>query len=475
MLSGCRNNSAAGNALWARGFSARPGTTAAAAGVAVDARGNVFVAGLFHGEIDVGLGPLRSSSPQGYASDDLVVLKLDPLGAPRWAHHYPHVSRAALAVDPSGGIVVTGAVYGDSDFGGGLVASSATHAELFFFKLDDAGQHVFSRRFASDSHVLANSVAVSPQGDITIAGSLAGSIDVGGGVLVKDCCGYDLFVAGFDAEGKHRFSLTSGSEGGVDLYSPALAALSDGGVVVSANFSGSISFGGLGVTAPPQPEPKTQFERHFGAPIVSNIFLARLDPKGHIVWSKQPGSSGDQSLRAVAADGAGRVLVWGESNGPVDFGLGPLTGERTDFVLASVNVDGKTAWAKRFTGKTLLIPATQHAHRMAAGAGATAVAGRVAGRVDWGAGQLSGDGDTFIARFSTDGRHNWSKVLPSTVNAYVEGLAIDAAGNVIAAGTFTGDVDLGGAKLSALRPGGPSTSSTALADSDAFIVKFAAR
>jgi hypothetical protein len=455
-----------GRAVWARSFSTQAGGATEAHAVAADSAGNLFVAALFRGTTDLGRGPMRSAEALGYADQDLALAKLDPSGRTLWVKQVAHATGAeALAADAGGGVLVTGSVRGDVDFGGGLQTGPSGLDTLFVAKYDSAGRHVFSRRFEGGNHVLGTGLGAMPRGDFVVAGILSGSVDFGGGLVKKGCCGYDLLVAGFDAAGRHRFSLSSGSEGYAGLQ-PRVAATPDGGAVVVANFQGPVDFGGFHAPAPgPAPEPQTRFERHFGGAEAHHLLAVRLDAAGRPLWSKSLGGQAEQTLAAVAVDPSGSVLLFGESTGAIDFGGGALRGSGHAFVLAKLDLEGRQLWAKRFSGHKLLLRARQHARCLAAGPhGEIAIAGRADGRVSFDGGKLDGSGDTFVAVMDGNGRHRFSKTFEAGVNAYVQAIAFDPAGRLAAVGQFTQSVDFGGARL---------TGAPEIRDSEGFVVVLA--
>ena len=54
------------------------------------------------------------------------------------------------------------------------------------------------------------------------------------------------------------------------------------------------------------------------------MFLAKLDAAGVCVWSKVFGGWGNQSAVGTAVDGTDHIMIAGEYQDAIDFGLGPL-------------------------------------------------------------------------------------------------------------------------------------------------------
>ena len=88
--------------------------------MAIDANGNVVIAGYFQGAVDFGDGPVVSVGN----SYDVFVVKLDPNGGFLWKRvagdGLPQYTYG-VEVDASGNVLVAGAFYGALDFGTGAM------------------------------------------------------------------------------------------------------------------------------------------------------------------------------------------------------------------------------------------------------------------------------------------------------------------------------------------------------------------
>ena len=99
--------------------------------LAIDAAGNVVVAGPFEGSIDFGGGSLQS-----VGKNDIYVAKLNPNGSHRWSRSFGDTNQQhayAVATDTTGNVLVTGDFDGSVDFGGGLLSSAGD--DVFIAKL----------------------------------------------------------------------------------------------------------------------------------------------------------------------------------------------------------------------------------------------------------------------------------------------------------------------------------------------------
>jgi hypothetical protein len=119
-----------GNHLWSRRVGGMNNDYGAA--VAVDAAGNVAIAGSFEGSALFGGLPLNC-----LGIDDAYVLKLDSTGKPTWVRQLGGTNSdigLTLAFAPSGSIVTGGYFYGAGTFGG-FPLTSVGAADAFIASL----------------------------------------------------------------------------------------------------------------------------------------------------------------------------------------------------------------------------------------------------------------------------------------------------------------------------------------------------
>jgi hypothetical protein len=183
---------AAGGTLWSRRFG--DAELQNVLGVACDGAGDVVLAGSFDGTIDFGTGPL--SAVDGPESNAIYAAKLDPSGAALWSRAFVSaqlMSPWSLAVGPGGDIVLSGYFDGTTDFGAGPVTASDPYGDGFLTALDAAGQHRWSKDLAGNAHI--NTVAFDAAGHLMVTGLFHDSIDFGGAPASSDGLGWDIFIA----------------------------------------------------------------------------------------------------------------------------------------------------------------------------------------------------------------------------------------------------------------------------------------
>jgi hypothetical protein len=262
-----RKYAPAGIELWTRQF----GTASSdfARSVAVDAAGNVLVAGSTLGSL---AGPSAGNT-------DAYVRKYSAAGAELWTRQFGGADcdeSTALAVDAAGNVVVAGVTCVRES---GPEAPVWSHA--FVRKYSPAGVEVWTRQFVLEGTASAWAVAVDGTGNVLVAGQTA--------CIDRDC---DLSPNGFvrkytpaGGEVWTRFFVTETND-----YVWGVAADTAGNVLVAGSTEGSLD------------GPKSVI-------LGTNSFVRKLDPAGNKLWGRQFAAVSSYYVAGVAVDPAGNVLV----------------------------------------------------------------------------------------------------------------------------------------------------------------------
>ncbi|WP_437591235.1 SBBP repeat-containing protein [Sorangium sp. So ce1000] len=281
--------------------------------IAVDAAGNVLVAGGYHGAVDFGAGVLTSAGMR-----DAFVLRLASkdgrtLLAVRAGGEGDDYAQG-IAADADGNLLVAGYFEGSIDLGGPPLASAGL-SDVFLAKLRPSGDHVWSARFGGAEADEAHDVAVhQATGDVVLTGTFTSTIDLGGEPLVS-AGGRDLFVARLSSAGAHLMSRRFGDAEDqllTDFETGARASVavdSAGDVLLAGPLFGSADFGGGKLTS----RGKT------------DVYLVKLDASGDHLFSSLFGDVQTQVGLDVAAGSGANVLIAGRFYGGIDFGQGLLS------------------------------------------------------------------------------------------------------------------------------------------------------
>lgn len=217
---------------------------------------------------------------------------------------------------------------------------------------------------------------------------------------------------------------------------PASVAIDgSGNIFVSGQFHGTIQFG------------ETTLISAGGF----DIFLAKLDGAGNVLWSKQFGDAADsQSAYGLAVDTSGNVVLGGAFNGSIKFGTATFVSSGVgDAFVAKFDPSGAHLWSRHLSGPNL-----EQVSDLAIDlqTGDVVIVGSFDGTINFGNGTLSttglADWDVFIAKLaSATGTATWRRDYGNNNHQGADAVAIDPAGNIIIGGSFEGLMTFGSTTL----------------------------
>lgn len=331
-----------------------------------------------------------------------------------------------VATSGSGDIALVGTFEGTVDLGGGPLVSAGS-TDIAFATWDAEGKPGASVRFGSAAQDGAPRIVAAGEDAWVIAVNTQSEIDLGGGPLTPPGAA-GAAIGKLDADGKHVYSTMLGA---------TVSGMAAGGgdtLVVTGSYSGMLVLGDTTLTS-------------VGA---TDVFVAKLDGKGAVVWARSFGSAGLESGMDVAVDGSGNILLGGGMLAPVDFGGGPITiAGGVDAVLVKLDADGNHVFTKTFGDV-----ADQVIQAVAADAqGNILFGGLFEGRLDFGSGELASQGrDLFLGKLDPSGAELWTRTFRLTSAEWDDSaprIAADPKGGLVVTGTFTEAVNLGGPALEA--------------------------
>lgn len=298
--------SSAGAHRWSR-RGGGPGDDSGAA-VAMDAAGDVVVAGTISGAATLGGATLAAAGGRDIA----VARYAAATGAHVWSQRFGGPGLDApvgLVADADGSVVLAGSFAGTVGFGGAALASAGGADVVLARYTGSTGAHRWSKRFGGPGDDQPSGLALAPNGDLVLVGQFAGTIDFGAGVLAN-AGAPDIFAARLGTDAAPVWSRRWGTPSAFALVATGVAVAPDGAVVFAGNAIETISFGGPPLPASGGYDP----------------YLVKLDAGGTHLWSRRSGSSGYPYnwSAAVAIDAAGAIFATGSFSGGIDLGDGLL-------------------------------------------------------------------------------------------------------------------------------------------------------
>jgi hypothetical protein len=309
-----------GSFVWARqagGFEDDQATA-----VAVDRKGNVFVAGGFGDSADFRPGK-RFAILDSTGGVDAFVWKLDADGNLAGAVHAGGPANDAvnaIALDGDGNVAISG-FFNQSAFFDTQTLESAGGQDAFVAKLSNTLGLTFVKRVGGTGTDTGAGIAFDATGNLFQAGNFAGSVDFDPGAgsdVVASKGGQDAFLLELTPTGTYASVSPFGGTG--NDFADAVILDRFNNALLTGTFNGTADFDpGGGVS-------------NLSSAGSDDIFVAKLNSAGTLAWARRAGGANADAARAITTDKAGNVYTTGQFNGPVDFDPGAGT-----FNLAGTN------------------------------------------------------------------------------------------------------------------------------------------
>ncbi len=393
--------------------------------LAIDPTGGICVTGHFQGSVKFGDQTVSTAGEMFYLA------RLNAGGGVQWVRQGTGVGRAegrGVAVNAGGEIYAAGLLRGEVDFGG-VTLQSVEAGDGFLAKFRSDGGLVWARRFGGSSSSeteYGSRVAIAPNGDCLVVGEYDGAADFGG-VTLPDAGVYATFVARFRPDGSVAWVRPVAA--GLPGTRRGVAVDPAGNILVGGDFRGSLTLGSQTVDA-----------RGYG-----NVFVAKFDPAGNPLWVTAAGGDDPQrsdGLGAVAVDREGNVVSCGEYYGEGIFGTNRIhAAANTSMFVMKHDPAGKLQWVR--TGDSVQ---GVNANSVACGPdGSVFATGNYLDTGTFGGVRLpnGNHADLFVVKYSPDGRQQW--VLPAAGQAYSNGtgIRVDPSGGVFVGGYIRGSSPVG--------------------------------
>lgn len=266
--------------------------------IAVDANGNVYVAGYFR---DVATFGSTSLASQG--NHDGFVAKLDPTGKWLWAKRFGGKSNDkayGVEVDGNGNVYVAGFFVQSMTIEGKTY--QATGTDFYVVKIDDKGAITRVTTGGGSGFDAAYGMDVDQNGNVYLTGRFDSPTMTLGNTTLKLVGDYDAFVAKLDNKG--QFVLATSLSGLESVVGMGIDVNAKGDIAVAGYFTDKIVKNGT----------------EYVSKGSGDFFVAKWNASGQMLWLTTEGGGGSDVANDVAIDSTGRVFVTGRFQAKTDIG-----------------------------------------------------------------------------------------------------------------------------------------------------------
>jgi hypothetical protein len=222
----------------------------------------IIITGTHSGRTDFNGGSIVSEDTIG--NTDPFIVRLDERGDFKWGaalgDQNPNcnynLSEASPPICTQAVAVAGDRVFHGGAFTAGLAVGDVALEGFYdafligFARNGEAGRPdaVWAKSFGDAAGQIVHDIDVLDGGPV-ITGFFTGEVDFGGGPLVNADAAPDVFVAGFDAAGNHRFSLAIAMDTADPATRPQIAVTRQGKLVLAGSFRGTLALGGETLSA----------------------------------------------------------------------------------------------------------------------------------------------------------------------------------------------------------------------------------
>lgn len=420
---------------------------------AVDAAGNVLIAGTFSGKVTFGATTLTSAGGEYEFGADVFVAKLNRQGAYVWAvraggSDYEKLEDLTVAKD--GTVYVVGKSSSlTATFGNTKLLNTGT-GDVFVAKLDSAGVWQWAARAGSNTIAGSNptisgqGIAVDSKGNTYVTGWYKGQ-HAFGDTAVTGGAKATLFVAKLNPAGSWLWATCSSS---CSSSGSRLATDENDDVYVAGSFKGPMTLGAITLAN------SSENNR-------LDLFVAKLNPAGNWQWGVSAGGSKGpygSLCEALAVDHSGGIVTTGRFVGPTaTFGSTTLLNRGgADAFVAKLTPAGTWQWAVSVggpnleTGNALAIDANDEIYLAAnfvsdtVRVGATTLVNKgkqltLTAASPFVRQEAAWNNDILIAKLSPAGEWQWAIGAGSLAYTTVSSLSLAGNGSLYVAGEFSGN------------------------------------
>ena len=400
------------SAQWSFNWTQRAGGSSddSGQGISIDTNGNSYVTGSFKSAAMFGTIQLVSN---GF--DDIFIAKYDEHGNCLWAKSvganffdYGY----GISTDAIGNSYITGSFFGNVTFGT-IQLTSFGNEDIFIAKYDSNGNCIWAKNAGGNDYDYGTGISIDTDGNCYMTGYFEGTATFGTTQLVSSGAN-DVFVAKYDTSG--NFTWVKNFGGAIYDYGKGISADPNGNIFITGKFVEN---------------PLPQFYD-------SDIFVAKYNAVGNLIWIKTVYGNSDDSGESISADAYGNSYVTGHFSDFAVFGSFPLySNGYEDIFIAKYDSIGNCVWVKNYGGSSndyggfgISTDETGNSYITGSFYGtATSVPFQFTSLAS---------ADIIIAKYGTDGNLIWAIQSGGSDSDYGQSIVTDEDGNSYVTGYFRG-------------------------------------
>lgn len=310
-----------GNFIWANTING----SSAGGYITDDALGNLYVSGVFAGELTF-VQDSDTLSLYSNGSLDVFIQKFDQSGNVIWTTSFGgdgSDNNFSIHSDHEGSVYLIGSfngtiIYdvGDEEFD--LISTGAS--DLYILKIDTNGNIVWAKTISGPEYKSIYSVKTDVFGNVFTVGNFTGTVDFdpsNNAYYLTQSGAPKSFIQKLDANGNFIWVKT------IDVGSVLAIDVDDlGNIYITGSFTGIVDF---------NPGINVYNLSYIGG---QDVFILKLDVNGNFIWAQSLGGNGQDKGKDLIVDGAGVIYLSGTFTSWLDFDLS----DSVNFIYPSNNM-----------------------------------------------------------------------------------------------------------------------------------------
>ncbi len=269
--------------------------------------------------------------------------------------YFDYANDASITLN--GDILVTGgyALDIDLDFGAGThILNGMSYSDAYISKYDGSGNILWGVSFANNNNCFGVGIDTDSSGNVYSVGEFFNTIDFDPGPNTFNLTGTaigpypnrNIYISKLDVNGNFVWAKKIGGDNSMGIR--ALKVDTNGNSYITGYFNKPITFPDNTTLTPLNQNDANNFD----------IFIAKLDTAGNLLWAKQIGSGSIvQRAESIALDNSGNIYLGGQFHNTVDFDPGdsqhmvnPQSTNSTDLFILKLDSNGNFIWVKSLGG-----------------------------------------------------------------------------------------------------------------------------
>lgn len=316
-------------------------------GISIDQSDNIYISGVFHGQIDLDPGD-SSDLHISKGNFDSYLSKFDSNGNYLWGLSWGGAGYEfaySVATDQNNGVFVAGWLNGTADLNPGPGTDIHKDNCAYLMKLTSDGEFLWAKSWGDLTYIQPLiDIATDYDGNCYVSGAYQGAVDFDPSNWIDQWFsfgGADSYLSKFDGDGNFCWARAWGGTGtdlGYEIDTDKL-----GNIYLTGFFQDTVDF-----------DPGSGNELHTAAG-PTGIYLTTFNSGGKFLWARTWKGEFDWLSGGISANDGNSVSVTGVFIGSVDFDPGPPTNiikssGAKDFFLSKFSTSGDYLWTQTWGG-----------------------------------------------------------------------------------------------------------------------------